>query len=153
MHAENWEANVKVGNQLPVPLVRLLHERHQHVVWSLLWSALIIHGIQLDVILRICPETLWHAINTHALVLKHPTSKRFLCITSLLCYWTHLCNSCSRQQWFQRPIGRRGIWRSSGTQRTHRGNQGTNSRYPYQNSCYRNLPLTSLRWRIMDILN
>lgn len=53
------ESNVQVLDKASVPLVRLLHERHQHVFVDLLLRTLTVHFVDLDPILWISPEALW----------------------------------------------------------------------------------------------
>lgn len=50
------ESNVEILDQASVPLVRLLHERQQHVFCT---NFLGIFTVKLDTILRISPETVW----------------------------------------------------------------------------------------------
>lgn len=58
-----WESNVEVLDQAPVPLVRLLHEGHQHVFVILFWRTFIEQFLNLDSILWISPEAVWGAKN------------------------------------------------------------------------------------------
>lgn len=62
IHLKHTEPNMKVLDQSSVPLVRLLHEGHQHVVSSLFLATFRQKVSNLDTILWIGPERPWEAM-------------------------------------------------------------------------------------------
>lgn len=59
IYLKHRESNVEVLDEAPVTLVRLLHERHEHVVFTLVRSTFTEQFVNPDPILWISPEALW----------------------------------------------------------------------------------------------
>ena len=55
------ESNAEILDQTSVPLVRLLHQRQQHVLLTLFPRTFTEYFLNLDPVLRISPETVWKA--------------------------------------------------------------------------------------------